>query len=78
MHRAGLSGIRTSRDLNDMGRTNAEWHRAHPMPKTPTRAQRIAWHREHAANCACREMPDSIAKLIQEDDARIARERGRD
>ena len=37
-----------------MGRTNAEWHRAHPMPRNPTLAQRIAWHREHAANCACR------------------------
>jgi hypothetical protein len=59
-----------------MGRTNAEWHRAHPMPKNPTQAQRIAWHREHAKHCACRAMPDSIRKLIEEDDARIAREGG--
>ncbi|MBN9036546.1 MAG: hypothetical protein J0H53_10775 [Rhizobiales bacterium] len=48
-----------------MGRTNAEWHRAHRMPKNPTVEQRIAWHREHAQNCNCREMPESIRKLIE-------------
>lgn len=51
-----------------MGKINAEWHRAHKMPKNPTRAQRIAWHREHAAHCSCRAMPDSIRRMIEEDD----------
>ena len=37
-----------------MGRINAEWHKAHPMPKTPTMDQRIAWHIEHAKHCGCR------------------------
>ena len=52
-----------------MGRTNAEWHRAHRMPKNPTVEQRIAWHRAHAQNCNCREMPEGIRKLIESDRA---------
>jgi hypothetical protein len=27
-----------------MGKINATWHRAHPMPKNPTVDQRIEWH----------------------------------
>ena len=53
-----------------MGKTNAEWHRAHPMPKNPTLEQRVEWHREHAAHCGCREMPASIRKLLDEAAAR--------
>lgn len=56
-----------------MGRINAEWHKANRMPKNPTRGQRAAWHREHAIHCACREMPDSIRKLIAEVDAEAKR-----
>lgn len=26
---------------------DAEWHRAHKMPKNLTLEQRLAWHREH-------------------------------
>lgn len=48
-----------------MGRINAEWHRAHRMPKNPTPEQRVAWHREHTQNCNCREMPESIRKLLE-------------
>jgi hypothetical protein len=44
-----------------MGKINAEWHRANPMPKNPTMDQRLAWHVAHAAACACREeLPGSI------------------
>ncbi|MWD27820.1 hypothetical protein E0K89_010070 [Aquicoccus sp. SCR17] len=52
-----------------MGKLNAAWHEAHPMPKKPTTAERVAWHRAHAENCGCREMPPLIAKLIAEADA---------
>lgn len=45
---------------------NAEWHRAHPMPKNATLEQRAAWHVEHAQACACREMPASIRRWIEE------------
>ena len=43
-----------------MGKTNAEWHRAHPMPKNATLDQRIAWHLAHAANCGCRAIPEKL------------------
>ena len=49
-----------------MGKVNAEWHKANPMPKNPTLAQRVAWHRAHAARC---EMPENIRKLIEAEDA---------
>ena len=42
-------------------RLNADWHRAHPMPKNPSLDQRIVWHEEHSRVCGCRPMPDSIA-----------------
>lgn len=45
-------------------RLNADWHRANLMPKNATLEQRVAWHVEHAANCACRPMPDSIKTLV--------------
>jgi len=43
---------------------NAEWHRAHKMPKNPTPAQRLDWHVAHAKACACRSLsPAMLAKL---------------
>ena len=44
---------------------NAVWHRAHPMPPHPTEAERIAWHIEHAANCACREIPPRLVARMR-------------
>ncbi len=49
-----------------MGTINKEWHLAHKMPKNPTLEQRLDWHEEHAKHCTCREMPASLAKLIQD------------
>ncbi len=43
---------------------NADWHRAHPMPKNPTERQRAEWHRAHAQACRCRAVTASIAALI--------------
>jgi hypothetical protein len=51
---------------------NAEWHRAHRMPKNPTLEQRLAWHREHAEHCDCRKPPPKLAALLREDEARRA------
>jgi hypothetical protein len=44
---------------------NKEWHLKNKMPKKPTLEVRIKWHIEHAKNCTCREMPDSIRKEIE-------------
>ncbi|MCB0719592.1 MAG: hypothetical protein KDD65_14180 [Bacteroidetes bacterium] len=43
---------------------NREWHRANRMPKNPSMDQRIAWHLEHAKNCGCRSMPESVVNAI--------------
>ena len=45
---------------------NAEWHRAHRMPKNPTPEARAAWHVAHAEACGCRQMPESVRRLIAE------------
>lgn len=47
-----------------MGRINAGWHEAHPMPEKPTLDQRVAWHLEHAAHCGCRGIPRLIAEEL--------------
>lgn len=43
---------------------NREWHAAHPMPVRATFEQRVAWHREHAAECGCRRPPARIAAIL--------------
>jgi hypothetical protein len=35
------------------------------MPKRPTPEQRLAWHEEHARECACREMPAAIRAELE-------------
>jgi hypothetical protein len=39
---------------------NAAWHKTHRMPASPTVEQRMAWHIEHARECACREIPPKL------------------
>jgi hypothetical protein len=43
---------------------NEAWHRANPMPRNATFEQRLAWHREHARECACRQPPGEIAAAL--------------
>ena len=45
-----------------MGKINAEWHAAHPMPKNATLDQRVEWHLEHQRECHCRE---GLPKTVQ-------------
>ncbi|WP_210493981.1 hypothetical protein [Patulibacter sp. SYSU D01012] len=44
---------------------NREWHAQHPMPRPATPAQRLDWHREHAAACGCRQPPPDIVALLR-------------
>lgn len=37
-----------------MTKLNAEWHKAHKMPKDPTLEEKVQWHAEHTKHCACR------------------------
>lgn len=57
-HRSMPSASETMVDMN------REWHDAHPMPDHATFEQRVAWHREHAAECGCRRPPERIAAIL--------------
>jgi len=37
------------------------------MPSRATFEQRVAWHRDHAENCGCREMPKAIGEVLKPD-----------
>ena len=47
-----------------MAEINRQWHVENRMPKNPTLAQRVEWHRAHAQACACRPVPPSLVDLI--------------
>jgi hypothetical protein len=50
-----------------MGKINAEWHKANPMPKNPSADQRLDWHLEHLKHCQCRtDLPKSVLKTMEE------------
>ena len=44
---------------------NSEWHKAHRMPASPTRLQRVRWHAEHSAACGCRPVPLDLADEVK-------------
>ena len=44
---------------------NSEWHKAHRMPASPTRLQRVRWHPEHSAACGCRPVPLELAAEVK-------------
>ncbi|HUN54913.1 MAG TPA: hypothetical protein VMU29_07140 [Smithella sp.] len=43
---------------------NKEWHSKNKMQPKATLNERIDWHLRHQKNCACREMPKSLAKYV--------------
>jgi hypothetical protein len=45
---------------------NRGWHDTHRMPRNANLEQRIAWHIEHAAQCGCWEMSDSVKKAMEQ------------
>ncbi len=49
-----------------MAKVNREWHKEHRMPKNATTQQRLKWHLIHAKECACREMPAKLQRLISD------------
>lgn len=46
-------------------KTNREWHEKNRMPKNANLEQRMKWHLEHAKNCRCRPVPESIKKELK-------------
>jgi hypothetical protein len=49
-------------------KTNARWHAAHRMPRSPPLEQRVSWHVAHAAHCACRPMPATVVAELKRRD----------
>ena len=45
---------------------NRDWHETHRLPANAKLDQRIDWHIEHAAQCGCREIPDSVKKALEQ------------
>jgi hypothetical protein len=43
---------------------NRDWHAAHRLDARANEDERLAWHREHAARCGCRQPPARIAALL--------------
>gem|GEM_PF-3107027 len=43
---------------------NKEWHAANVLGKGANQSQRIAWHRAHQKQCACRPIPKSLLGLV--------------
>ena len=43
---------------------NSEWHKRHVLPRNATMPERIAWHREHEKQCACRPIPPKLRERI--------------
>jgi hypothetical protein len=54
---------------------NREWHETHRMPKNASLEQRIAWHIEHAVECGCREMPESVTRALAERGTKVPERR---
>jgi uncharacterized protein YdhG (YjbR/CyaY superfamily) len=48
---------------------NADWHRKHILPRGASLEQRIAWHREHQKQCACRPIPPKLLDQMRRDPA---------
>ncbi len=48
-----------------VGRTNAWWHAAHRMPANASLNERVKWHVDHAAHCACRPMPTMVVAELK-------------
>lgn len=48
-----------------MGKVNREWHLAHVLGQHAPLDERVRWHLEHAKECACREIPPTVAAEIQ-------------
>jgi hypothetical protein len=54
-----------------MGKINAAWHEAHPMPKNATEDERVAWHVAHSRACGCRRIEGGVKALLEAHGYRI-------
>ncbi len=45
---------------------NTNWHKQNRMPSRAKLSQRVKWHLEHARECGCRSIPQSVLDAILE------------
>jgi len=45
---------------------NKIWHVENKLPQNATMEQRLQWHKEHQAHCACRTAPQSLLQTIKQ------------
>ena len=45
---------------------NAEWHRAHLMPKKASPKQKLRWHLQHQKHCGCRKLTEAQRRKLVE------------
>ena len=43
---------------------NAAWHRKNRMPRNASLVQRVSWHTDHMAHCACAPIPAPVLEEI--------------
>jgi hypothetical protein len=51
---------------------NVKWHGRHVLPKRASLEQRLEWHREHQAQCACRPIPLKLLEQMQPSSGKTA------
>jgi hypothetical protein len=49
---------------------NKDRHAKNRLPKNASLEQRVGWHEEHAADCACRPVPARVRAAIGKKDFR--------
>jgi len=50
--------------MTSKSKFNVKWHSEHPMPRNPTRAERVEWHLAHSEMCGCRPVPPGLAAEV--------------
>jgi uncharacterized protein YdeI (YjbR/CyaY-like superfamily) len=65
MKEAGTQAFlrKTHSTISHMKKGGWEWHKLNKMPKSPSRNERLHWHREHQTFCGCRPVPKSLQSL---------------
>lgn len=44
---------------------NRSWHEQHKLDRRATLDERVLWHLEHAEECGCRAIPESVLEEIE-------------
>ena len=54
------------RDERSMRIMNTDWHNEHVLGSNAPMEERVRWHLQHTAKCACRPIPKDVQAVIDE------------